>query len=313
MALAAEDELGVVESSRAPRRRARRRRPRRCRRWTARARSLRRLDRERRFSGQGATCAFSFSAARARAAALAERLADAPDRDVTAVARRPHRDPKPRTVPMRIGGFGGAAGLRAISSSTALDCRGRCDASLRRAIIRQCRAGLRGDRRAAARAAPPALAARSAGDRWTDVGDDAGRRRGARGTRRAASSSRSAASSSRLSPSAPQHHYLVRSDRADRRCACRCRMSTLCRRAGRSTRMTKRDLMRTHGIEVVVTQEFRRPRDLRQDRGGARARPAGRHGARGPPQPDVAAVDDVDEAFAWLELMRSRLRTERGV
>ena len=155
MALAAEHDFGRADQPRAPRRSGRRRRPRRCRRWTASAA----MRQSRARSHQEATChASSFSAAptEARAAGGSGWQAAPISTSTLSLAGRtaaPARQP----VPVRIGGFGGAAGLADYLARRAHRRADRRHASLCRAISANARRGCARSRRALRGAAPSAV------------------------------------------------------------------------------------------------------------------------------------------------------------
>ncbi len=155
--------------------------------------------------------ASSFSAAPRKRALLGERLAKRGDLDVTLSLAGRTATPVPHAVPVRVGGFGGAAGLAAYLVSAAHRRIDRRHASLRHYHLGECRCRGAPDRACAFMTLrrPPWTAV--AGDRWIEVG----RHR----SRRSAPSGRNprgvfvALGRNELAPfaGAPQHRYLVRS------------------------------------------------------------------------------------------------------
>ena len=247
-------------------------------------------------------CGFSFSAARPRRGSWpsgSRRAAISTSR--LSLAGRTS-NPVPHPVPVRVGGFGGAAGARRLSQGRAHRSPDRCHASLRGADVRQCGACR------AARARVPLLALRRPA--WT-----AGRRRsldrGRRHARGRACARRRAAP--RLPGARPQRDRAVRggaaassiwcaaSIRSSRRSRCRTRPTS--GRAGRSARRTIARCSPRTTIDVVVSKNS----------GGAAA--YGKIAAaralgievimlRRPALPEVPAVETVDDAVAWLDHAR---------
>ena len=216
---AAEHDLRRARSARAPPGSSRRRHPRRCRRWTASAamRQCRASEQH-----QDAAChASSFSAAprKRRLLGRTPRRARRSRRD--AVACRPHRRAGAAAVPVRVGGFGGAAGLADYLVARAHRRFDRRDASLCQRHFGERRRGRARTARAVRGAAPAALGCRRR--RPLDRGERCRAPRCARSARRrAASSSRSAATSSRRSPTRRSIAISsAASIRSIRRCRCR--------------------------------------------------------------------------------------------
>ena len=151
-----------------------------------------------------------FSAAPTEARLLAERLAGRAGLDVTLSLAGRTASPARQPVPVRVGGFGGAAGLADYLAARAHRRADRRHASVCERHFGQRRRGRAQNHRAVRGAAPAAVdrGRRRPLDRGRATSREAVR---AIGQRRAASSSRSAATSSRLSPDAPQHSYLIRS------------------------------------------------------------------------------------------------------
>ena len=173
-----------------------RRRPRRCRRWTASA-SVRQCSRHERLSPHHAhPHPWRHGGSAATGGALAGRA----DLAVTLSLAGRTAQPLPQPVPLRVGGFGGAARPCRLSARRAHRCPDRRDASIRRRDLRQCGAE-------AARVAGVPLLALQAGRHGVRSLAIIGSRsrpceqavvRSAQ--RRAASFSRSGARSSRRSP-----------------------------------------------------------------------------------------------------------------
>ena len=223
-------------------------------------------------------CAFSSSAARRKPRRW--RAALAGDR---ALRRRccrwpaapPH--PQPQPIADRIGGFGGADGLADFLRDEAIDAV--IDAThpyRRRRCPRNAVAACARDRRAArlARARPPGSAA--AGDRWRGRADC--RRRGRCARRRTPRRVFLSLGRQELHAfaAAPQHHYVARADRAAASARCRPTCVVL------GARAVRRDGRAAPAAERAASTSWSRKNsggsgDLRQDRGRARARPAGRH------------------------------------
>ena len=216
--------------------------------------------------------AFSFSAAPTEARQLAERLAR-PRRSRRSRCRWPAAPPRParQPVPVRIGGFGGAEGLADYLADERIDVL--IDATHPYAATISANAA---QPRASA-GVPLARAAAAALDGGRRRPLDRGRRRRRRGRarsgeRRAASSSRSAARSS--APSRPRRSIIISSAasiRSSRRSPCRTPTYIVGARAVRRGRRARAAARARHRRRR--RQEQRRRRDLRQDRGGARARP----------------------------------------
>ncbi len=192
--------------------------PRRCRRWTASA-AMRQCRPE---AAQDFAChASSFSAAPPKARQLGERLAKRGDLDVTLSLAGRTASPVPHAVPVRVGGFGGVAGLADYLMTQRIDAL--IDATHPYAtIISQNAAAAARDSQRAVHGAAPAAVARGR-RRPLDRGERC-QRRGARASarHRAASLSRSAATSSRRS-SARRSTVIwsAASIRSIRRCRCR--------------------------------------------------------------------------------------------
>jgi precorrin-6A/cobalt-precorrin-6A reductase len=145
----------------------------------------------------------------AQARQLAERLAERADLAVTLSLAGRTATPAPQPVPMRVGGFGGAAGLADHLAAQRIDVL--VDATHPYAAVISTNAA-----RAAERAKVPLLALRRpawipvAGDRWIEVGDTTG---AVQALGVAPRHVFLALGRKEIEPfaAAPQHHYLVRS------------------------------------------------------------------------------------------------------
>ena len=208
---------------------------------------------------------------------LAERLAGRSDLAVTLSLAGRTAAPAAQPVPVRIGGFGGAQGLADYLSAERIDAL--IDATHPYAAVISANAAAA----AAAAGVPIAGAAAAALDRDRRRPLDRGRRYAGGGCarsepRRAGCSSRSAATSSRRSRPRPSTIiWCAASIRSIRRSPCR--MRAMSPAAGRSGKPTSARCSSEHRDRGRGRQEQRRHCDLRQDRGGARARPAGDHAA----------------------------------
>jgi precorrin-6A/cobalt-precorrin-6A reductase len=239
---------------------------------------------------------------------LAERLAGRPQWSVTlSLAGRTAR-PRSQPVPVRIGGFGGADGLGAYLREHKVDCL--VDATHPYAAVMSANAAV-----AATAAGVPLLALRRpawqpvAGDRWTEVADamDAVRALGPAPRRVFVTLGRQ-----ELAPfaTAPQHHYLIRSvDPVDPPLAVPRAKYLLGR--GPFAEQAERELLEAERIEAVVAKNS----------GGAAT--AGKIAAasalglpvillRRPPLPQVAGVETIEAAVAWLDHALA-LSADRGV
>ena len=143
-------------------------------------------------------------------------------------------------------------------------------------MSRQRRRRLRAPRDAARRLHPPALDAR-AGDRWIEVDDHARTRSRRSGAAPRACSSRKGGCSS--PPSRARRSIAISCARSTgRRRSTRCPTQARSSRAARSRSPTRRADARRERSKCWSPRTAAAG-DLRQDRGGARARRAGRHGA----------------------------------
>ncbi len=227
---------------------------------------------------------------------LAERLAPRADLDVTlSLAGRTSR-PVPHPVPLRVGGFGGPAGLAAHLTSERIDRL--VDATHPYAAQMSAHAS-----EAARRAGVPLLALRrpawrqAAGDCWTEVADtrEAARTLGETPRRAFLALGRNEIAAFEA---APQHHYLVRSvDPVEPPLAVP--SATYIQARGPFAEEDDRALLAAHRIDVVVSKNS----------GGdaaygkiAAARSLGITVIllRRPALPEVPAVETVDDAVAWL-------------
>ncbi len=288
---------------RAHRRQARRRRPRRCRRWTASGAVRQRSAHER---TQRAPCgASSSSAAPARRGSLPSALADARDLERDAVARRPHRRAR------------AAAGAGAESAASAAPrgsprylrderidvlidathpyaARSRANAARGRARAPACRCSRCGAR-------PGRRSPATAGSRSTASSDAVaalGERAAPRLPRARPAGARALRGRAAASLSRPQR----RSGRpAARRAARDLHPGARAVRRGRRARAARRSI----GIEVVVAKNSGGERDLRQDRGGARARHSRWSCCAGRRCRDVPSVDDASMRLSPGSIMRS--------
>ncbi|MGA2128836.1 MAG: cobalt-precorrin-6A reductase [Xanthobacteraceae bacterium] len=239
---------------------------------------------------------------------LAERLAGRPQWSVTLSLAGRTAAPRRQPVPVRIGGFGGTDGLAAYLREHEIDCL--VDATHPYAAVMSANAA------AAATAAGVALLALRrpawqpvAGDRWTEVADamDAVRALGPAPRRVFIALGRQ-----ELAPfaTAPQHHYLIRSvDPVDPPLAVPRAKYVLGR--GPFAEQAERDLLEAERIEAVVAKNS----------GGAAT--VGKIAAaralglpvillRRPPLPQVAGVETIEAAVAWLDHALA-LSAERGV
>lgn len=211
-------------------------------------------------------------------------------------------------MPVRIGGFGGADGLGAYLREHKVDCL--VDATHPYAAVMSANAAV-----AATAAGVPLLALRRpawqpvAGDRWTEVADamDAVRALGPAPRRVFVTLGRQ-----ELAPfaTAPQHHYLIRSvDPVDPPLAVPRAKYLLGR--GPFAEQAERELLEAERIEAVVAKNS----------GGAAT--AGKIAAaralglpvillRRPPLPQVAGVETIEAAVAWLDHALA-LSADRGV
>jgi len=239
---------------------------------------------------------------------LAEHLAGRADLDVTVSLAGRTALPAAHSVPVRIGGFGGAPGLAEYLRAEHIDAL--VDATHPYAVVISANAA-----RAAASAGVALLALRRppwtplADDRWTDVADTA---QAIAALGEAPRRVFLALGRNEIAPfaQAPQHYYLVRSvDPVDPPLVVP-RASYVTGR-GPFTEVNDRALMTDHRVDVVVAKNS----------GGAAtygkiaaARALGLEVIllRRPEQSQVPSVETVGDATAWLDHALA-LRADRGV
>ena len=227
---------------------------------------------------------------------MAERLAPRPDLDVRLSLAGRTSNPVPHPVPVRVGGFGGAEGLAQYLTAERIDRL--IDATHPYAAIMSANAD-----EAARLAGVPLLALRRsvwrpvAGDRWTEAADThaAARALGEVPRRVFLALGRNEIAAFEA---APQHFYLVRSvDPVEPPLAVP--HATYIRARGPFAEEDDRALLAAQAIDVVVSKNS----------GGdaaygkiAAARVLGIAVIllRRPALPEVAAVETVDDAVAWL-------------
>ena len=232
----------------------------------------------------------------ADAAALANRLAGLADTDVMLSLAGRTRQPLAASVPMRVGGFGGVAGLKTWLVENRTDCV--IDATHPFAAMIS-----RNAARACDELGIPIVAlhrpawSKMEGDRWIEVADMS-EAVGALGQR----SRRTFLTIGRIEitafAAAPQHHYLVRTIEpvGD---ALPVPHVTAIEARGPFDEEAEVGLLRQHRIEIVVSKNSGGPATY------AKIAAARRLGlpvvmiAR-PESPDVASVGSVDEALVWL-------------
>jgi precorrin-6A/cobalt-precorrin-6A reductase len=245
---------------------------------------------------------------------LASRLAARADLAVTLSLAGRTASPAAQGVPVRIGGFGGAQGLADYLATERIDAL--VDATHPYAAVISANAA-----RAAELSQTPLLALRRppwlivAGDQWIEVADVNGAVAALAGPSRRVLL---ALGRNELAPftRSPQHHYLVRSvDPVDPPLAVPHAVYVTGR--GPFSEADDRALLEAHGIEVVVAKNS----------GGsatygkiAAARVLGLPVVllRRPALPDVAAVETVEAAVAWIDQLRDHhqelsARAARGV
>jgi precorrin-6A/cobalt-precorrin-6A reductase len=239
---------------------------------------------------------------------LAERLAGRAGLEITLSLAGRTVTPARQPVPVRVGGFGGAAGLADYLGRERIDAV--IDATHPYAAVisaNAIEAARKGNVPLVALRRPPWLAV--AGDRWIEVADvrAAGQALGSAPRRVFVALGRN-----ELVPfrDAPQHHYLIRSvDPVDPPLP----LPYVSYVTGRGpfSEVDDRALMTTHGIEVVIAKNS----------GGtatygkiAAARALGIEVVilRRPPAPDGPTVETVDDAIAWLDHALTSA-TARGV
>jgi len=233
----------------------------------------------------------------AEARMLAEQLVGRPELYVILSLAGRTASPARQPVPVRVGGFGGAAGLANYLSSERIDAL--IDATHPYARVISANAVV-----AAHKTNAPFMALRRppwaavGGDRWTEVNDV---REAVHALGKTARHVFVTLGRNELAPfvDAPQHFYLIRSvDPVDPPLA----LPHLSYVTGRGpfAEADDRVLMTTHGIEVIVAKNS----------GGAAtygkiavARALGIEVImlRRPPAPEAPAVETIEEAVAWLD------------
>jgi precorrin-6A/cobalt-precorrin-6A reductase len=234
----------------------------------------------------------------AQARQLAERLAKRADLAVTLSLAGRTVTPAPQPVPIRVGGFGGAAGLADHLAAQRIDVL--VDATHPYAAVISTNAA-----RAAERAKVPLLALRRppwipvAGDRWIEVGDTAGavQALGAAPRRVFLALGRK-----EIEPfaAAPQHHYLVRSVDP---VAVPLDVPHAAYLTGRGPfeEAAERALIAQHRIDIVVAKNSGGTATYGKI-AAARALGLDVIMLRRPALPQVqAAVETVEDAVAWLD------------
>jgi precorrin-6A/cobalt-precorrin-6A reductase len=244
----------------------------------------------------------------AEARMLAEQLVGRPELYVILSLAGRTASPARQPVPVRVGGFGGAAGLANYLLSERIDAL--IDATHPYARVISANAVVAAHKNNAqfmALRRPPWAAV--AGDRWTEVNDvrEAVHALGKTGRRVFVTLGRN-----ELAPfvDAPQHFYLIRSvDPVDPPLALP--HASYVTGRGPFAEADDRALMTAHGIEVVVAKN---------SGGGATygkivaARALGIEVIvlRRPPAPEAPAVETIEEVVAWLDHALT-LAAARGV
>ncbi len=227
---------------------------------------------------------------------LAERLSIRRDLEVTLSLAGRTSNPVPHPVPLRIGGFGGAAGLADHLTSARIDRL--IDATHPYAAQMSVHAA-----EAARLAGVPLLALRRpawqpvAGDRWTEVADTPAAV-GALGASPRRVFRVRGRNEIAAFEAAPQHHYVVRSvDPVEPPLAVP--SATYIRARGPFREEDDRALLAAHAIDVVVSKNS--GGDAAYGKiAAARALDIAVILLRRPALPQVPAVVTVDDAVAWL-------------
>jgi precorrin-6A/cobalt-precorrin-6A reductase len=226
---------------------------------------------------------------------LAERLAKRADLEIVVSLAGRTKSPAPQPVPVRSGGFGGAAGLAEYLRSERIDVL--IDATHPYAAIISANAGI-----AAHHAGVPLIALRRppwgaiSGDRWIEASDVAD------AVRRLAEQPRRVfvtLGGSELAPLAnsPQHFYLIRSvDPVELPLP---RVSYIVAR-GPFREADERALIHTHAIDVVIAKNSGGTASYGKI-AAARALGVEVIMLRRPAPPDAPAVETVDQVIAWLD------------
>jgi precorrin-6A/cobalt-precorrin-6A reductase len=228
---------------------------------------------------------------------LAERLAGRPDLDVTLSLAGRTAAPARQAVPVRSGGFGGAAGLADYLAREHVNLLIDATHPYASGISANASAAAqtRGVRFIAARR-PPWVAV--AGDRWTEVENvgDAVRALGQTPRRVLVALGRN-----ELAPllQAPQHFYLIRSvDPVDPPLALP--HATYLTGRGPFVEADELVLMRAHGIEAVIAKNSGGEATYGKV-AAARALRIAVILLRRPPMPAAPSVATVEEVIAWLD------------
>jgi len=239
---------------------------------------------------------------------LAERLAGRTELDVTLSLAGRTAAPARQPVPVRSGGFGGAAGLTDYLSSERIDVL--IDATHPYA------SGISANALAAAHESnvpvvvlrrPPWIAV--AGDRWTEVDGvrEAVRALGPSPRRVFVTLGRNELASF---ADAPQHHYLVRSvDPVDPPLPLPHAVYLTGR--GPFAEADDRALMTTHGIDTVIAKNSGGSATYGKI-AAARSLGIGVIILRRPPAPDEPSIETIEDAIAWLDHALTSA-TARGV
>jgi precorrin-6A/cobalt-precorrin-6A reductase len=228
---------------------------------------------------------------------LAERLAGRGALDVTLSLAGRTTSPARQAVPVRSGGFGGAAGLAAYLINEQIDALIDATHPYARVISDNAAA-------AAQTAGVPLMVLRrapwvaSAGDRWNEVSDvaEAVRMLGAAPRRVFVTLGRN-----ELGPfaAAPQHHYLIRSvDPVDPPLPVP--HATYVTGRGPFSEADDRALMTAHRIELVAAKNSGGAATYSKI-AAARALGLGVIMLRRPPAAAVRSVETVEEVLAWLD------------
>jgi precorrin-6A/cobalt-precorrin-6A reductase len=244
----------------------------------------------------------------AEARLLAERLAPRAGLEVTLSLAGRTAAPAPQLVPVRIGGFGGVAGLAHYLATERIDAL--IDATHPYAAAISANAAA-----AAGSAGVPHLALRrppwtaTQGDRWTEVGEVSAAVRALGNTPRRVFVT---LGRNELTPflTAPQHYYLVRSvDPVDPPLA----LPHVGYVTGRGPFSEADDqaLMKAHDIEIVIAKNSGGGATYGKI-AAARALGIAVILLRRPPAPPAPAVETVEDVMAWLDHALTSA-TARGV
>lgn len=233
----------------------------------------------------------------AEARMLAERLAGRSELDVTLSLAGRTAAPAPQPVPVRVGGFGGAAGLADYLLNERIDVLIDATHPYARVISANAAAAAHATHvPLVALRRPPWTAV--AGDRWSEASDVSAALRalGEAPRRVFVTLGRSELA---LFNEAPQHHYLIRSvDPVDPPLALP--HVTYVTDRGPFSEADDRALMTAHGIEVVIARNSGGEATYGKI-AAARALGVGVIMLRRPPPSDAPAVETVEDAIAWLD------------